>query len=74
MLSILHEFRAGGKVGEDSNSDDNGCTRSRKTKLGEVSVNKDAFDLDLKINEGYQRYSEELLRISIVALAALSTV
>jgi len=37
-------------------------------KLGEVSVNNDAFELDLKINEGYQSYSAELLRLALLIL------
>ena len=32
-----------------------------KPTLGQVSVNRDVFDLDLRINDGYQAYSAELL-------------
>lgn len=42
--------------------------------LGETSINRDAFELDLKINEGYQSYSAELLRLSLLALTGLSFV
>jgi len=43
-------------------------------KLGEVSVNNDAFELDLKINEGYQSYSAELLRLALLVLSGLGVV
>lgn len=43
-------------------------------KLGEVSINDDAFELDLKINEGYQAYSAELLRLALLILTGLSIV
>ncbi len=42
--------------------------------LGEQSINRDAFELDLKINEGYQQYSAELLRLSLLAITGLSLV
>src|SRR5262249_2779898 len=42
--------------------------------LGEVSIDRDAFELDLKINEGYQSYSAELLRLSLLALTGLAFV
>ena len=32
-----------------------------KPTLGQVSVNRDVFDLDLRINDRYQAYSAELL-------------
>jgi hypothetical protein len=43
-------------------------------KLGEIAVDNDAFELDLKINEGYQNYSAELLRLSLLILTGLSAV
>jgi hypothetical protein len=43
-------------------------------KLGEISINNDAFELDLKINDGYQNYSAELLRLSLLALSGLGAV
>jgi hypothetical protein len=43
-------------------------------KLGEVSVNNHAFELDLKINEGYQSYSAELLRLALLVLTGLGVV
>jgi hypothetical protein len=42
-------------------SGDNCGRPSPHRKLGEVSVNNDALELDLKINEGYQAYSAALL-------------
>jgi hypothetical protein len=42
--------------------------------LGEQTINKEAFELDLKINEGYQQYSAELLRLSLLAITGLSAV
>lgn len=45
-----------------------------KLTLGQVSVNRDAFDLDLKINDGYQTYSAELLRLALLVLTGLSAV
>jgi hypothetical protein len=41
-------------------------------KLGEVSVNREAFELDLKINDGFQAYSAELLRLALLVLTGLS--
>jgi hypothetical protein len=32
--------------------------------LGEQTINKDGFEFDLKIIEGYLKYSAELLRLS----------
>src|SRR5882757_976504 len=46
----------------------------KRKKLGEISINKDAFDLDLKINEGYQNYSGELLRLALLILTGLAVV
>jgi ABC-type siderophore export system fused ATPase/permease subunit len=43
-------------------------------KLGEIEINKEAFELDLKINEGYQNYSAELLRLSLLILSGLGAV
>ena len=43
-------------------------------KLGEVSIDSEAFGLDLKINEGYQNYSAELLRLALLILTGLSAV
>lgn len=43
-------------------------------KLGEISINKEAFELDLKINEGYRNYSAELLRLPLLILTGLSAV
>lgn len=40
--------------------------------LGQVSVNRDAFELDLKINDAYQAYSAELLRLALLVLTGLS--
>jgi hypothetical protein len=45
-----------------------------KLSLGQVAVNREVFDLDLKINSGYQSYSKELLRLSLLAIAGISTV
>jgi hypothetical protein len=45
-----------------------------KLTLGQVSVNRDAFDLDLRINDGYQTYSAELLRLALLVLTGLSAV
>ena len=42
--------------------------------LGEIVIDSRAFDLDLKINSGYQDYSQELLRLSLLALAGVSAV
>src|ERR1019366_2704098 len=42
--------------------------------LGEVVIAKEAFELDLKINEGYQAYSQELLRLALLAIAGVSTI
>jgi hypothetical protein len=42
--------------------------------LGEQSINRDAFELDLKVNEGFQDYSAELLRLSLLAISGLSVV
>ena len=47
-------------------------TDPRAVTLGQVSVNRDAFELDLKINEGYQAYSAELLRLALLVLTGLS--
>ncbi|HEX3684760.1 MAG TPA: hypothetical protein VHU83_19645 [Bryobacteraceae bacterium] len=46
----------------------------QRKKLGEISINKDAFDLDLKINEGYQNYSGELLRLALLILTGIAAV
>ncbi len=46
----------------------------QKLTLGQVSVNRDAFELDLKINEGYQAFSAELLRLSLLVLTGFSAV
>ena len=45
-----------------------------KQSLGQVTVNREVFDLDLKINAGYQSYSKELLRLSLLAIAGISAV
>lgn len=45
-----------------------------KLKLGQVSVNNSAFELDLKINDGYQAYSAELLRLALLVLTGLAIV
>jgi hypothetical protein len=42
--------------------------------LGEQAINSDAFELDLKINAGYQAYSAELLRLSLLAISGLAIV
>jgi hypothetical protein len=42
--------------------------------LGQVSVNRDAFDLDLRMNDSYQAYSAELLRLALLVLTGLSAV
>ncbi len=47
---------------------------SRNLKLGEVPILAEAFELDLKINEGYLAYSKELLRLSLLAIGALATI
>jgi hypothetical protein len=46
----------------------------RGKKLGEITVNREAFDLDLKINEGYQSFSAELLRLALLVLTGISAV
>ena len=51
-------------------SDDSMQSRS----LGEISLDPDTFDLDLKINEGYQAYGSELLRVALLAIAGLAAV
>lgn len=43
-----------------------------KAKLGQISVNTDAFKLDLEINKGYQAFSAELLRLSLLVLTGLA--
>lgn len=43
-----------------------------KLTLGQVSINRDAFELDLKINENYQAFSAELLRLDLFVLTGLS--
>jgi hypothetical protein len=43
-------------------------------KLGEIALNKEAFDLDLKINEGYQSFSAELLRLALLVLGGMAAV
>ncbi len=43
-------------------------------KLGQVSVNREAFDLDLEINRGFQAYSVELVRLALLILAGLAAV
>jgi hypothetical protein len=48
-------------------------TESFKT-LGEQAIDRDAFELDLKINESYQQYSAELLRLSLLAITGLAFV
>src|SRR5262245_47225773 len=40
--------------------------------LGQVSINRDAFELDPKINESYQAFSAELLRLDLFVLTGLS--
>ena len=47
---------------------------SESLKLGEVPILVEAFELDLKINEGYLAYSKELLRLSLLAIGALATI
>ena len=42
--------------------------------LGAQAIDRDAFELDLKINEGYQQYSAELLRLSLLAITGLALV
>ncbi|SEB98364.1 hypothetical protein [Terriglobus roseus] len=49
-------------------------SRQSSKRLGEVAINKEAFELDLKINEGYQGYSAELLRLSLLMIAGLGAV
>jgi hypothetical protein len=51
-----------------------GTAQQTEPTLGEVAINKEAFDLDLKINEGYQNYSSELLRLALVTLGGLGAV
>lgn len=48
--------------------------KSEKVKLGEVPINREAFELDLKINEGYQNYSAELLRLALLILGGLGII
>jgi hypothetical protein len=45
-----------------------------KLTLGQVSINKDAFELDLQINDGYKAFSAELLRLALLILTGLSAV
>ncbi len=47
---------------------------TEKLKLGQVRVDHDAFGLDLRINDGYQAYSAELLRLALLVLTGLSAV
>jgi hypothetical protein len=42
--------------------------------LGQVSINRDAFELDLKISGGYQAFSAELLRLALLVLTGLAAV
>jgi len=58
----------------DTPADARDASQRESMSLGEVSVDRDAFELDLKINEGYQSYSAELLRLSLLALTGLSFV
>ncbi|MBI3278468.1 MAG: hypothetical protein HYZ57_01350 [Acidobacteria bacterium] len=43
-------------------------------KLGEVGIDNQAFELDLKVNAGYQGYAEELVRLCLLALAGMAAV
>jgi hypothetical protein len=49
-------------------------SQAESVSLGEIAIDRDAFELDLKINEGYQSYSAEILRLSLLALTGLSFV
>lgn len=40
--------------------------------LGQVPVDKDAFELDVIINQGYNAYSAELLRLALLVITGLS--
>lgn len=42
--------------------------------LGQQPIDNEAFGLDLKINGGYQQYSAELLRLSLLAISGISFV
>ncbi len=59
------------KIPEERAADVSLC---ESLSLGEVCIDRNAFELDLKINEGYQSYSAELLRLSLLALTGLSFV
>src|ERR1039457_206413 len=49
-------------------------TDLKKLKLGQVPVDNEAFGLDVKINEGYNAYSAELLRLALLVITGLSIV
>ena len=49
-------------------------SKTANLKLGQVAINNTAFDLDLKINEGYQNYSAELLRLALLIITGLAAV
>ena len=51
---------------EQLQSTTNGDSDLSGKKLGEIPLSKDAIDLDLRINEGYQSYSAELLRLALL--------
>src|ERR1700722_2316261 len=44
------------------------------TPLGDQPINDEAVKIDFKINGGYQSYSAEILRISLLAISAVSAV
>ena len=46
----------------------------KKLKLGQVPVDDEAFGLDVKINEGYNAYSAELVRLALLVITGLSIV
>jgi hypothetical protein len=44
----------------------------RTITLGEVVLDEHLLDVDFKINEGYQSYSAELLRLALLTLSGLA--
>ena len=49
-------------------------SQKSKAGLGGIPIPQGTFDLDLKVNDGYQSFSQELLRLSLLAIGGVSTV
>lgn len=47
---------------------------NHERSLGQIGLPNNAFDLDLRINEGFQNYAAELLRISLLVMTGLAVV